>query len=572
MALDIVTAITDPAAAAAAPPRAAPESKPQSNVTAPPHPVHRRLSPLTRRILFVNVLALGLLGFGFLYLGEYQDSLIAANLDSLRTQARIFAAALGEGAVVQHDRNEDLVPQSARDMMRRLVEPTETRARLFDNQGNLLGDTAVLSGPGGAVEVAELPPPGNGFLERLADRLYDGAMALFPWQRSYPSYREPPVNATAADFPEVQRALSGDLASQVQSDRPSRSLILTVAVPVQHYRQVLGAVQLSIGSSEIDKAVRSVRFAVLKVFAFALGVTVLLSIYLAGTIARPIRRLAEAAENVRHRQGREVVIPDLTRRGDEIGDLSGALRHMTSALWQRVDAIERFAADVAHEIKNPLTSLRSAIETVTRLDDPAKQRRLLGVVIEDVDRLNRLITDISDASRLDAELARIEPMPVALGPLLSALAAVHEAGVATDSPQLKLMLPGDPGTPEGALMVAGIEDRLMQVFRNLIVNAVSFSPPGGSVRVDGRRDGAFVVVTVDDDGPGIPEGKLQAIFERFYTERPAGEKFGTHSGLGLAISKQIVDSHRGRIVAENRRDAAGHYTGARFSVWLPAGP
>jgi two-component system sensor histidine kinase ChvG len=313
-----------------------------------------------------------------------------------------------------------------------------------------------------------------------------------------------------------------------------------------------------------------VRFEILKIFGLSLGVTVLLSIFLAGTIAQPIRRLAAAAERVKSGHGRQMTIPDLTDRRDEIGDLSGALRDMTKALWQRMDAIEHFAADVAHEIKNPLTSLRSAVETAARVDDPAKQRKLLALVLEDVQRLDRLITDISDASRLDAELSRGELETVPIGRMLEALIEVYEATGGDGGPRFSLAVSAPFGTPAGDLPVVGIEGRLVQVFRNLIANAISFSPPGGAIRIVAERQADKVRVAIEDDGPGLPEGKLQAIFERFYSERPAGEKFGTHSGLGLSISKQIVDAHHGSIRAENRRDAEGRVVGARFIVILPA--
>jgi two-component system, OmpR family, sensor histidine kinase ChvG len=273
---------------------------------------------------------------------------------------------------------------------------------------------------------------------------------------------------------------------------------------------------------------------------------------------------------VRRGSGRQMAIPDFTRRGDEIGELSGALREMTSALWQRMDAIERFAADVAHEIKNPLTSLRSAVETAARIEDPVKQRRLLAIILEDVQRLDRLISDISDASRLDAELSRHEHAPVALDRMLATLVELHEAAANAGAVHLRLVVP--PGARPSDFVVPGIEDRLVQVLRNLIANAISFSPPGGMITLAVQRDQNSVVVTVDDDGPGIPEAKLAAIFDRFYSERPAGEKFGTHSGLGLSISQQIVEAHRGIIRAENRRDPGrgGAVIGARFIVRLPA--
>src|SRR4029077_11748009 len=305
-------------------------------------------------------------------------------------------------------------------------------------------------------------------------------------------------------------------------------------------------------------------------FGVTLLVTVLLSLYLASTIAQPIRRLAAAARRARGRAGR-IEIPDVTGRSDEIGELARSLREMTDALWQRMSAIESFAADVAHEIKNPLSSLRSAVETAARLDDPEKQRRLMAIVQDDVERLDRLITDISDASRLDAELSRLELSPTDIGAMLRALVEMHDETRSEGSPRLVLDLPADPGRGRG-LVVPGVESRLSQIFLNIIANAVSFSPPGGEIRIHAALDGRAVLVTVEDQGPGIPDDKLTAIFDRFYSERPAGEKFGTHSGLGLSISKQIVDAHRGRIWAENRTGATGEIIGARFLIRLPAAP
>jgi two-component system sensor histidine kinase ChvG len=323
--------------------------------------------------------------------------------------------------------------------------------------------------------------------------------------------------------------------------------------------------------SEVEAAVRDRRLDILVVFAVALGVTVLLSFYLAGAIARPLHRLAEAADRVRRAQGRQVEIPDLSKRRDEIGDLSVALDEMTQALWDRLDAIERFAADVAHEIKNPLTSVRSAVETVARVDDPEQQKKLMGIILDDVQRLDRLISDISDASRLDAELSRAQSEPVGLSRLLDALVEVEGATAKErGGPTYAIDLPRAADGSVDPLTIQGLEGRLGQVFRNLLSNAATFSPADGTIRVTARRLPGWVQVIVDDDGPGIPENKLKAIFDRFYTERPKDEKFGTHSGLGLSISKQIVDAHGGSIVAENRRDSQGQIAGARFTIWLPA--
>ena len=524
------------------------------------------VSPLTRRILAVNVLALALLAGGFLYLGKYQASLIGQQIEALRTQGEVFAAALGEGAVLDSvDEGEILLPDLARQMMRRLVAPTRTRARLFDVKGDIIADSRVLRGPGDTVQVLELKESDlDGRILHIADQIYNWIVSLLPRHTRYQVYRES-ASPRAEDYAEVMRALRGETGSAIRSDPASGGLVFSVAIPIQRYKQVLGAVMLSTGSGEIEEELRTVRLELLRIFGVALLVTVALSFYLASTIARPIRRLAAAAERTRGRRAR-VEIPDFTRRGDEIGDLSGSLREMTDALWQRMSAIERFAADVAHEIKNPLSSLRSAVETATRIEDLANQRRLMAIILDDVERLDRLITDISDASRLDAELGRLELAPIDVAAMLQALVDVDEATRTTDSPRLVLAI----SNTDRGLVVPGIETRLSQVFRNVIGNAVSFSPPLGTIRLMARHDGRAVLVTVEDEGPGIPDDKLTAIFDRFYTERPLGEKFGTHSGLGLSISKQIVEAHRGMIWAENRKDATGATLGARFCIRLPS--
>lgn len=551
-------------------------------------PARRRLiSPLTLRILAVNVLALALLVGALLYLGRYQDRLIGAELDSLRTEARIFASALGEGAVQPADDGSlgeayILSPELARQMVRRLVETTETRTRLFSGDGQELSDSRVLTGSPGTIQIEVLPPPREpGAVPGWAERLYAWLTNVMPEREELPLYREAD-DPTGADYPDVERALAGEVSAtvwRVERTVARPGLMLTVAVPVQRYKEVLGAVLLSRDGRPIEEALRSVRFDILRVFAGALAVTVLLSSYLASTIARPVRKLAVAAERVRsghrpgtHRGRREggEAIPDFTARGDEIGELSGALRSMTAALWARMDAIERFAADVAHEIKNPLTSLRSAVETVGRVDDPARRARLMAVIADDVQRLDRLITDISNASRLDAELSRAEWENLDLAAMLAMLGDLYAAtqddgddgGGDDPAPRVEVSV-------RGPLTVLGLEGRLTQVFQNLIANALSFSPPGGVVRVAARRDGAMVEITVADDGPGIPQGKEEAIFERFYTERPVGEKFGTHSGLGLSISRQIVEAHGGCITAANRHGSDDTVAGALFTVRLP---
>ena len=546
---------TEPAAAA----------RPDGHVAVAVPARPKRFSPLTRRILTVNVLALAILVAGLLYLGQYRENLIGSRLLALHTQGEIFAGALGQGAYgTAPDGTAVLDPALAAPMLRRLVLPTRTRARLFAADGTLVADSRVLLGPGGAVEVEVLPPPdaGASAVTFILD-IYDGTVDWLIGQGRLPPYHER-ATQRAGDYDEVVAALGGDVARRVRAN-DAGDMVLSVAVPVQRFKQVLGALMLTAGGREIDRAMRAVRVDILEVFLVALAVTVLLSLYLARTIVHPLRRLAAAAERVRHTGRREHGIPDFRRRGDEIGDLSGALREMTDALWRRLDAIESFAADVAHEIKNPLTSLRSAVETVSRVEDAEQQRRLMSIILEDVQRLDRLITDISDASRLDAELSRVEMERIDLARLLRALVEVHRAADVKGRPRLDLQAPD-----QDRLMVDGNEGRLVQVFQNLLSNAFSFSPEGGTVRLTARLRDEVVEVTVDDDGPGIPEGSFETIFDRFYSERPEGERFGTHSGLGLNISRQIVEALGGTIVAGNRRTAAGAVAGARFTVRLPA--
>jgi two-component system sensor histidine kinase ChvG len=533
---------------------------------APPRRRRRLVSPLIRPILAINLLALVLLGGGLLYLDDYRKGLIQAEIENLRAQALVIATALAEGAIDTAAIDPPaLQPDVSRQLLRRLVATMNTRARLFGVDGELIADTRILVGPGGLVQIRELPPPHSGnWVTRLLFDIYDWVVARLPARGDPPAYQELAFQS-AADYDEARLALRGETSALVRI-ADDRSLVISVATPVQRYKQVLGALMLSRTGTDIERAMRTVRFDILRIFLVALAVTVLLSLYLANQIARPVRRLAAAADRVRRGTGRAPEpIPDFTGRGDEIGDLSAALREMTEALWRRIDAIERFAADVAHEIKNPLTSLRSAVETVSRVANPEQQRRLMQIIQEDVQRLDRLITDISDASRLDAELSRAETAPVEIDRMLTALAEMHEATqVDPGAARLKLEVVG-----AGHLKVPGIDSRLVQVFRNLLANAVSFSPPGGMIVMRVFREGRFVTVTVEDEGPGIPEGKEQAIFERFYSERPEGEKFGTHSGLGLSISKQIVEAHRGTIRAENRLDDEGQVLGARFIVRLP---
>ncbi|WP_420419334.1 stimulus-sensing domain-containing protein [Pacificispira sp.] len=535
----------------------------------------QRLSPLTRKILAVNLLALLIPVVGMLYLGPYRESLIAQEIDALREQGEIFSGALGEGAIGLLDNGQEvlnIVP--ARDLVRRLSAASEVRARFFLADGSLAVDSRQLGSTGQQILVEELDDPiAEDPIQPVVNPVLSWLDSLSHWieNRDYPLYRDH-LNPTVTDYPESVRALQGESAFAVRRD-DNRNLVLTVALPVQRYVHVFGSLMLSRDGGRIDEAMRDVRLTILAVFAGALVITTLVSLYFASTIARPLHRLAEAAEKVRHSVGRDPdTIPDLTGRRDEIGDLSAVLREMTSALTMRITAIERFAADVSHEIKNPLTSLKSAIETVQRVKDPNHQRELLRIVKEDVERLDRLITDISDASRLDAELGRVQTEEIDLADMLEMLVGMHRTARGDDVPDagglgpvVRFVRSGD-----GPFRVGGMESRLVQIFQNLIGNAESFSPRDGTITVTIAREGAWIVATCEDDGPGIPAAKLEEIFNRFYTERPQHEKFGAHSGLGLSICKQIAEAHGGAIHAENRPGPDGKPKGARFVVRLPA--
>ena len=523
-------------------------------------------SPLTRRILLLNVVALAIPVIGLLYLPTYRDSLIQSELELLTTEGELFSGALAEsGVVTDPDGSERLQPETSRQTIRRLVDVSKTRARLFLPNGTLIADSFLLSGPGGILLIEPLPPPEppEGPVLRALGGAYDWLLGQLPASELYPPYGESAVQV-ADDYKEVGKALAGDIGTYVRSGADG-SLVLSVAVPVQRYRQVLGALFLTKNGKSIEITLRRTRLTIIAISLVAFGITVLASLYLASTIALPIHRLADAADRVRRSKGRSAAIPDLSRRRDEIGDLSNALRDMTQAVWRRMDAIEGFAADVAHEIKNPLSSLRSAVETVARIEDPEQQRRLMGIILDDVQRLDRLISDISDASRVDAEMSRAEVSRVKIRDLVTALVDIHSVTGRDGAPKVVADLP-----PGDEFAVFGAEGRLGQVFRNLLSNALSFSPPGGTVTLRARRRAGRIIIAVDDEGPGIPEDKLKAIFDRFYSERPEGEKFGTHSGLGLSISQQIVEAHAGTLTAANRRDAAGAVKGARFTIDLPA--
>jgi two-component system, OmpR family, sensor histidine kinase ChvG len=564
-------------------------------------------SSLTRRIVVLNLGGLVALLVGFLYLNQFREGLIDARVQSLQTQGEIIAAAVAASATVDTDAitidPEKLLqlapgqsygvtdesrpsfefsidPERVGPVLRHLVSPTRTRARIYDRDGYLLLDSQSLTSRSNILRY-DLPAPKAEDAMPLYERAWATIKRHFG-RSDLPLYEDIGVGNGKA-YPEVARALNGTAKYIVRANAKGETIVF-VAVPIQQFRAVRGALLLSTQGGDIDTIIAAERWAIIRVFLVSAVIMLLLSLFLAGTIAEPMHRLAEAADRVRRGIKSRQEIPDFTDRDDEIGHLSGALRDMTKALYNRIEAIESFAADVAHELKNPLTSLRSAVETLPIARTEESHQRLLSVIKHDVRRLDRLISDISDASRLDAELARADMEPVDLTRVIATIVSLANQ-VQSDGVRVMLdIAPGglDEDGRKAAFKVLGHDSRLGQVFNNLIDNARSFSPLPGSVRVALRpakgsaknnppRDGFEIIV--DDDGPGVPAEAFERIFDRFYTDRPS-QGFGQNSGLGLSISRQIIEAHAGRIHAMNRHapgpdGSEPKVLGARFLVWLP---
>jgi len=516
---------------------------------------------LTRRIVAINLIGLAILVASVLYLNQMRDELIEVRVASLATEANILATAIAEIASTGPEK-DFIDTRAANKVLQQLTLRTDQRAQLFRN-GRLIGDTRSFDPTRTPLETRRLPPlDGASGLLGWIEELYSRAIRLVQ-KRNLPLYIETSVAGITED-PVVYSAQLGDIAVSQRANSEGE-LIVSVAVPVRRLQVIMGVLTLSTEGGDIDRVIRAGRIEILRIFIVAALVSILLAILLARGIAQPLRRLANAAEAARANEAQlsvsdRVEIPDLTDRADEIGHLSGSMRRMTDALYGRIEAIESFAADVAHEIKNPLSSLRSATETLDYAKTPEQRERLYTVIREDVDRLDRLVTDISNASRLDAELVREERAPFDLGALVETTADILSQNAAERNVHMRADMAG------GTLMVRGLESRVAQVLSNLLTNGISFSPEGGTLRVAAWRDDLnAAVITVEDEGPGIPPDNLDSIFQRFYTERPEGEAFGRHSGLGLSISRSIVEAHGGTIRAENRPEG-----GARFVVRLPS--
>ena len=531
-----------------------------------------RFNSITWRIIVLNLAGVTILVAGIFYINQYRVKFIETRVESLTTQAAIIASAIGQTSkttadqlpdgVPTDDENKIVVPHGLSSpefsfridpeivspMLRDLVGPTGTRARVFDTEGTLISDSRQL--------YPRTPPArAEGAAENESDILSEIWTYLKGgfWTQDLPIYKDMGPDGKAYD--EVRVALTGSPAQLIRVTE-SGETVISIAMPVQREQAILGALFMTAQGSAIDDLIAQERLQIMAIAGLVVAVTALLSLYLAGTIAEPMRRLAFAAERVRKNIKNREQIPDFSDRPDEIGNLSRALRDMTNALYSRLDAIESFAADVSHELKNPLTSLRNAASLLPAVKQEDDRKKLTDIIVHDVRRLDRLITDISDASRLDAELARETARPVNMASLLNMLCEItRENRAAGLNVVLSVQGYATPDLCASAkeYYVNGHDSRLGQVVVNLIENAISFSPKGGSIYVSAKklRENNQIEISIEDEGPGIREENLEKIFRRFYTDRP--ESFGNNSGLGLNISQQIVKAHGGAIWAENRQ-------------------
>jgi two-component system sensor histidine kinase ChvG len=556
--------------------------------------IYSPFSSMLQGIVILNLLGFVILVAGIAYLNPLRDKLITAKVNSLLVQGGIIAAAIAASATADTDKiiiNPEAIlelqsgqetvdssdvwsglefpvnPERAAPILRRMIDPVGVRALIYGEDGFLVLDSDTLYAHRQVIDT-DLPPPVDhnlGYKERFVEWLKSLSNRLrLLLQSDLPVYDT--INVTnGLEYPEIMAAFSG-VATPIVRINENHEQIVSVAVPVQRMRAVLGVLLLSTRGGEIDDMVTTELWGVVKVASIAFTVMLLLSFLLHRTMAVPMRKLSSAAEKVRKSIKAREEIPDFTHRHDEIGHLSGAFKDMTLALYGRLDAIERFAADVAHELKNPLASLRSAINTLQIAKKEEDRKELIRVINHDIKRLDRLITDISDASRLDAELAKGDRRQVDISDVVADIVNNFKDRIINDDVTIKpLVKHQHPGCRED-FYVAGHKQRLGQVITNIIDNAISFSPKTGTVRITLLRKGGEVKIIVEDEGPGIQEEYLEKVFRRFYTDRHGDEDFGNNSGLGLSIAQQIVLAHKGRIWAENSTVTGG----ARFVVHLPA--
>ncbi len=552
--------------------------------------INFKFTSLTRRILVYNMFGLITLLGGVLVLNQYRAGLIEVRVQNLLTQGKIIAEAIAASSSIDTDQvivdperllemqsDHDAIgsiesydgldfpinPERAAPILLRLVAPTGTRARIYDHEGIKLLDSKTLNDRGQVIR-EELPRMGASPDPDYMTRFKRWLKRL--WRGNIPLYVDI-GQANGKAYEEVRSALQGVPKDMSRLNERSE-LIVSVAVPIQRMRAVLGVLMLSTKGDDIDKIVQGEIIGIMRIGLIAATVLAALSLWLSNQIGSPMRKLAAAARRVRLSAKAREEIPDFTDRNDEIGELSGSLRDMTQALYSRIEAIETFAADVAHELKNPLTSLKSAVETLPLVQKEELRERLTNIILHDVKRLDRLISDISDASRLDAELAREESEPLDIARLLGNIIPAFNDIRREHKVTVSLRTTGVAACPD-AFLINGHEMRIGQVINNLVDNAISFSPDNSEVSVTIERRGWNIEIRVEDEGPGIPPDNLKKIFKRFYTDRPEEQGFGNNSGLGLNISEQIVLAHKGRVWAENRMEN-GEISGARFIIQLPA--
>lgn len=519
-------------------------------------------SPLARKIIIFNMMALVILVAGVLFMNPFRDSLVTQREQGLVTEAELVADVFetqltGVATVALNDPAGINVAK----ILEAVTIAPGVDVFVFDKSGQVLG-----AQEGRARNYPIESAPQSTLITDFLNTVWETVSGVL----SGPEQDQAKVNSESLARNGFQAALTGQTSSNMAKDSGGGTLF-SVATPIWSAGEVLGVVALTSAEGEIDRLVRHEREQVLQMFVIALLVSIGLSLVLASTIANPLSDLAAAAELGRDRDARKMApgrvrIPDLAGRPDEIGRLSVAMRGMVAALYDRIDANEQFAADVSHEIKNPLASLRSAVGSLRMVKKEDHREKLLDVIEHDVRRLDRLVSDISNASRLDSELVKEEEEEFNLIKTLRNLSDYLGEQAKANGVDFITDLPADP------IVIAGLEGRLAQVFVNLITNAVSFCEKGDAVRVWARRRENRVLIVVEDTGPGIPEQALTKVFKRFYSERPVAQ-FGDHSGLGLAISKQIVEAHGGVIWAENIRPTSADVTseplGARFVVGLP---
>ena len=495
---------------------------------------------LAHRILAVNILTLALLALSLLYLDAFRNQLSEERIRQTKREAAITASLL------------DAVPRGERaKALASAGRASRSRIRLYDADGHLAADSWKLTGP-----TYQLRDPATQRWTKDAARALDRGFNAIVGAEPIDDFSEPTDDRLAA-WPEAREALdSGRVESSVRN-APDLTPVFSSAAPAAG-----GVLLVTANDRNFTRTVRSQRAALGIAMAFATILSILLSLFLARTIVRPLRRLALAAHRVRLGRAREVKVPRLPSRSDEIGLLARAVSDMSQSLRLRIDNIEAFAADVTHELKNPLASLRSALDSLDRVDDPKLRQRLIDVARDDVVRLDRLIGDISEAARTDAELARAAFEPVDLGPLIEQLVSSWETRREKGDATIAFARPR-----RDSAVVLGKPDRLARAIDNIIDNAISFSPSGGLVEIAATRVGDMVRIRIDDEGPGVPSDAREAIFNRFHSVRPEGENFGRHSGLGLAIARAIVEGHDGEIDVQDRDDAP---SGARFTICLPA--